>query len=47
MAEERPVGKSREESTGDGKQVVDRPACVPEPVADIEATGGQRSRVEF
>ena len=47
MAVERPVGKSSEESTGDGKPVEDRPAGVPEPVANVEAIGGQRSKVGF
>ena len=47
VAVERPVGKSSEESTGDGKPVEDRPAGVPEPVANVEAIGGQRSKVGF
>ena len=35
--------KSREESTGDGKPVEDRPAGGPEPAVNEEAIGGQRS----
>ena len=39
--------KSREESTGDGKPVEDRPAGGPEPAVNEEAIGGQRSEDGF